>query len=391
MIQGPFTNPTVHLLEPYLILEDIEYIGTSVFDKPPLYDNIQFYSTDGSVWGFNRRPQLSSRSYYQKPFQLDWPYGKDDIAGWYHYFKEDNSLWLAGGCMYFDNLVPSLGIKNDETVTNDVKILDNVKDFYFGTQDVIRSGAITYNGELYVWGDCLYFGQYNREFYKESLAIRPDGFKERVTEVYYEPIKILENVSKLYKASSSYFYTTLDGSLIFCHDRRPQYIVSGTDYVKLVNGTGGTSKITSSVSSTVRIATPSAATVLVNGKSIAFDAYTIDGNNYFKLRDLAFTLSGTSKQFDVGWDGTNNAISLTSGKPYTSAGSEIDSKGSENKTPVQTSAKIYLDGVELQLTAYTIDGNNYFMLRDIGKAFDFGVDWDSANNTIVIDTAKSYI
>ena len=37
-----------------------------------------------------------------------------------------------------------------------------------------------------------------------------------------------------------------------------------------------------------------------------------------------------------------------------------------------------------------ISGNNYFKLRDIGQMFDFGVDWDSARNTIVIDTGKGY-
>jgi hypothetical protein len=51
----------------------------------------------------------------------------------------------------------------------------------------------------------------------------------------------------------------------------------------------------------------------VNGQSVAFNAYNIDGNNYFKLRDLAYALNGTEKQFEVGWDGAANAISLTSG------------------------------------------------------------------------------
>ena len=62
---------------------------------------------------------------------------------------------------------------------------------------------------------------------------------------------------------------------------------------------------------------PSASTVLVDDKNVAFDAYNIADNNYFKLRDLAYTLSGSAKQFEVGWDGANNAISLTSGQPYT--------------------------------------------------------------------------
>ncbi|MCL1981994.1 MAG: copper amine oxidase N-terminal domain-containing protein [Clostridiales bacterium] len=138
-------------------------------------------------------------------------------------------------------------------------------------------------------------------------------------------------------------------------------------------------------------ARPTSSTVLVNGESVTFDAYNINGNNYFKLRDLAFVLSGTAKQFEVDWDGAKNAISLTSGKPYTSVGGEMAGKGAGNKIAMLTSSKIYLDEEEVSFTAYNIEDNNYFKLRDIGAAFDFGVDWDQANNTIVIDTGKGYI
>ena len=43
-------------------------------------------------------------------------------------------------------------------------------------------------------------------------------------------------------------------------------------------------------------ATPTTSTVLVNGEQVAFDAYNIDGSNYFKLRDL-----GAALGFEVGW------------------------------------------------------------------------------------------
>ncbi|MDR1574073.1 MAG: copper amine oxidase N-terminal domain-containing protein [Clostridiales Family XIII bacterium] len=137
-------------------------------------------------------------------------------------------------------------------------------------------------------------------------------------------------------------------------------------------------------------AKPTASTVLVNGESVAFDAYNIAGNNYFKLRDFAYALDGTAKQFSVGWDGAANAISLAAGRPYEAVGGEMAGKGAGDQTAVPTTSKITLDGAEISLTAYNIDGNNYFKLRDIGQAFDFGVDWDGANNTIVIDTSKRY-
>lgn len=137
-------------------------------------------------------------------------------------------------------------------------------------------------------------------------------------------------------------------------------------------------------------AAPTSSKVLVNGIEVAFDAYNIGGNNYFKLRDIAYVLSGSNKQFEVNWDGANNAISLTSGKSYSSVGGEIQGKGSGNKTASPTSSKIYLDGSEVQFTAYNIEGNNYFKLRDIGEAFDFNVSWDGTKNTIIINTSESY-
>ena len=75
---------------------------------------------------------------------------------------------------------------------------------------------------------------------------------------------------------------------------------------------------------------------------------------------------------------------------HTPVGGEMANAGSGNKNAKPTTSKIYLDGKEINLMAYNIDGNNYFKLRDIGAAFNFGVDWDSAKNTIVIDTGKGY-
>lgn len=52
---------------------------------------------------------------------------------------------------------------------------------------------------------------------------------------------------------------------------------------------------------------------------------------------------------------------------------------------------LYKDGVKVSLTAYTINGNNYFKLRDVAQAFDIGVEWDGVNKIIYIDTTKPYI
>lgn len=139
--------------------------------------------------------------------------------------------------------------------------------------------------------------------------------------------------------------------------------------------------------SALTTATKNMSTVRVNGVVTGFDAYTIGGYNYFKLRDIAKVISGSSKQFDVSWSGEKNAINLLSGKAYTVVGGEmVLSSGTTQVTASLNTAAIYLDGAPISLTAYTINNNNYFKLRDLGKALNLGVDWDDITSTIFIDT-----
>jgi len=137
-------------------------------------------------------------------------------------------------------------------------------------------------------------------------------------------------------------------------------------------------------------AAPTSSKVLVNGAATNFDAYNINGNNYFKLRDVAKVVSGSEKQFEVTWDASKNAINLVSGKPYTVVGGELSTGDGKAKSAVTSSSVIYKDGAEISLAAYNINGNNYFKLRDLGQAFNFGVSWDAVNNAVVIDTSKGY-
>ena len=55
-----------------------------------------------------------------------------------------------------------------------------------------------------------------------------------------------------------------------------------------------------------------------------------------------------------------------------------------------SSQPIYVNGQRVSMTAYTIGGNNYVKLRDIGQAVDFGVTYDAATNSVYIDPNSSY-
>jgi len=146
---------------------------------------------------------------------------------------------------------------------------------------------------------------------------------------------------------------------------------------------------TPEVSTVKAIPTPSK--VYVNGKLTEFEAYGINGNNYFKLRDLAKVIDGTAKNFEVTWDGEKKSINLVSNKGYTEVGGELAKGDGKEKTATLNTSIIYKDGEIVQLAAYTIGQNNYFKLRDVAQAFNIGVTWDGETSTIGIDTAIDYV
>lgn len=141
----------------------------------------------------------------------------------------------------------------------------------------------------------------------------------------------------------------------------------------------------------IALAKPTNSNVMVNGTKIAFEAYNINNNNYFKLRDIAKSLDGSNKQFNVEWNDKLSSVEIMTDKSYTPVGGELTVIGNTaDKTASLTGSKIYFNGEQISLTAYNINGNNYFKLRDLGKYIDFGVDWDGTTNTVSLDTAKEY-
>lgn len=52
--------------------------------------------------------------------------------------------------------------------------------------------------------------------------------------------------------------------------------------------------------------------------------------------------------------------------------------------------RIFVDGQEVQMEAYVVNGNNYVKLRDIGKAVGFNIYWDSANGCVQVESDKPY-
>ena len=56
----------------------------------------------------------------------------------------------------------------------------------------------------------------------------------------------------------------------------------------------------------------------------------------------------------------------------------------------RSSHRIFVDGQEVQMEAYVINGNNYVKLRDIGEQVGFNVCWDSDAKCVQVESKKPY-
>ena len=125
-------------------------------------------------------------------------------------------------------------------------------------------------------------------------------------------------------------------------------------------------------------------TVYVDGNRVYPTGYNIADNNYFKLRDI-----GTLAGFGVEWNQETQTVEISTERTAPSTAGIKDEAVSGASAKV-TDQKITVDGVQVNMTAYQISGNNYVKLRDIGKQINFGVSYDAATESVRIDTDAPY-
>ena len=297
--------------------------------------------------------------------------------------KTDGSLWAWGYLGAISNFGD--GTILDKHISP-IKVMDGVIAISAGESHAM---AVKDDGSLWSWGS-NYFGELGD-------VTKPARESRNYCDT---PTKVMDSVVTVAAGTCHTLAIQADGSLWSWGnppigdgmDTGNYGSYKGNIPVKIMEGVKLPSKaaVQPPAPANTIIASSTSSTVLVNSKAVAFDAYNINDNNYFKLRDIAMALNGSEKQFEVGWDAAANAIALTSKKAYTKVGGELERGSAEAKQATPTTAKVYLNGKEVQLIAYNIGGNNYFKLRDIGQAFDFGVGWDGTANTITIDTSTGY-
>lgn len=124
--------------------------------------------------------------------------------------------------------------------------------------------------------------------------------------------------------------------------------------------------------------------ITVNGNEVEMYGYNVNYSNYFKIRDIAMVLRTTPAKFNVIWDTSLNAISITKGIKYEIVGGELSRDETEVSDIVQNNSPVYIDGWEHELVSYNINGSTYFKIRDIADIIGFGANWNDATNTLEI-------
>ena len=127
----------------------------------------------------------------------------------------------------------------------------------------------------------------------------------------------------------------------------------------------------------------------VNGTSITTAAFNINGNNYFKLRDIAYALRGTQRRINVTYNPITRVVSIISGQDYVPIGGEMVRPSGFRNARLSNQALTF-NGNSINIPAYNIDGYNFFMLRDLGSLLNMSVEYNEATRTMMIDTSRNF-
>ena len=120
-------------------------------------------------------------------------------------------------------------------------------------------------------------------------------------------------------------------------------------------------------------------------------AYKANDTHYFKLRDLAAAMTGSSKAFDLAWDDVQQRISILPGRAYTPP-ENADTEPLQDFSQALFAPAQVVFGTEVHtLDAYLIQDHYYFKLRDVLQLLDTGVFWNGRRELVEIDTSYPYL
>lgn len=127
--------------------------------------------------------------------------------------------------------------------------------------------------------------------------------------------------------------------------------------------------------------------VRVDGVQYELYGYNFNRLSYVKLRDVAYILNHSEKQFSIGFDNELKRITVSTGSEYIPIGTEMQNPTGAESSAARSANTLIVDGENVELGAYIVGGYNYYDFRDLASLFDFDTIWDGViNNAICINT-----
>ena len=153
------------------------------------------------------------------------------------------------------------------------------------------------------------------------------------------------------------------------------YIVIN-ETVKIRTDTGAVEKIddTFTIRKTAEETVDAAVTVDGAAKEVA--TANVNGETYYRLRDLATAVNGTAAQFNVEWQ---NGVIVITGEAYDTAA--LAPVAEQNGTAITLTMNV--DGRTVTTSAAEIGGNNYVPVSVLDE---LGLTASVSNGTLVITT-----
>lgn len=126
---------------------------------------------------------------------------------------------------------------------------------------------------------------------------------------------------------------------------------------------------------------PSTQNLIINDKIIKAEAYMLNDNNYFKLRDVIKGLSDTGEPLDINYDINTGEVEIIENKTYSGSNDHKNIKKDILKVS-PANQKVKYNGIETVLVGLNINDNNYVKLRDVSSLLNRQVLFDNNTKTV---------
>lgn len=147
---------------------------------------------------------------------------------------------------------------------------------------------------------------------------------------------------------------------------------------------------------TSKVAVPTTTDFNVDGKHTSVPTYSLNGSKYVRVRDLAYSLNGTGKQISIAYNaGTDTTSINTTGSldnqsnSYVANGTELSALPAYTSEAEPSVHKLAKNGSILNLSMYTINGQDFVSLKALDSILGLGMTVYS--DGITIDSATTAV